>query len=398
MKKILYAIIVLLCSTLTAHADGLVVGSVGIQPGKTATVQVSLSSTGESYRAVLFSLSLPEGISVVVDEFGDPATTAAPLLVSAGYNVTANHLGDGSDRFAVVNTGGSNVIPAECGPLFSFTVMADESLEAGRTLTGTLSDIKLTDAYAEDHPASDVSLSITVEELRTILDETSTTAPVAATGVNVRVKRTVKANEWSTICLPFDMTEAQTKAAFGEDVQIADFNGYDVEEDGDGNIVGIAVKFVTGITAIEANHPYIIKVSGTVSGFTVDGVDIDPEEDPMVNKGTRRRPKAIVGTYTAGTIENGNLFLNANKFWYSTGGIRIKAFRAYFNFDDLLTYFEENYAEARITMTFDDDATGISLSQAAKGKGSVYALDGRKVGSHLSKGLYVRDGKKVVVK
>lgn len=54
--------------------------------------------------------------------------------------------------------------------------------------------------------------------------------PEAAEGVNVRVKRTIKANEWSTLVLPFAMTAEQVKSAFGNDVQLADFTGVETEE------------------------------------------------------------------------------------------------------------------------------------------------------------------------
>jgi hypothetical protein len=97
----------------------------------------------------------------------------------------------------------------------------------------------------------------------------------------------------------------------------------------------------------------------------MDDVDIDPEEEPTINKGTNRKPKAFIGNYVAGTsIDNGCLFLNDNKFWYSVGTTKIKAFRAYFNFFDLLPDFEENYAEAPIFISFDNMATGIKESTA----------------------------------
>ena len=47
----------------------------------------------------------------------------------------------------------------------------------------------------------------------------------------VRVKRTINANEWSTICLPFAITAEQVKGVFGDDVQLGDFTGavYELE-------------------------------------------------------------------------------------------------------------------------------------------------------------------------
>ena len=246
------------------------------------------------------------------------------------------------------------------------------------------------------------------------LDENSTVAPSYETDVNVRVLRTINANEWSTICLPFAMTEAQAKAAFGDDVQIGDFNDYEVSADGK----HINVKF-NDVTAIEANHPYIIKVSDKVTEFTADGVDVDPQE-AVVDFDTSRRknqPRQMVGTYVANTVLDwGTLFLSGNQFWYSTGNTKMKAFRAYFNFYVLLPDFEDNYESRQINMLFGDNSTtGIGEIEDGRLKieNSVYDLQGRRVKSSstnaggvarapqyspLKKGLYVKEGKKIIIR
>ena len=131
----------------------------------------------------------------------------------------------------------------------------------------------------------------------------------------------------------------------------------------------------------------------------MDGVDVNPQE-AKVNYGTNRKPKAFIGNYVAGTvIENGCLFLNSSKFWYSIGSTKINASRAYFDFDDLLPDFEDNYAEAPVLISFDDGLTGIGLN--AKGETTndsvIYNLNGQRVETP-KKGLYIINNKKVVVK
>jgi hypothetical protein len=69
---------------------------------------------------------------------------------------------------------------------------------------------------------------------RTFLSETDTELPADETGANVTVTRTIKADEWSTFCLPFAMTEEQVKTVFGQDVQLADFTGCEVTYEDDG--------------------------------------------------------------------------------------------------------------------------------------------------------------------
>ena len=227
--------------------------------------------------------------------------------------------------------------------------------------------------------------------------------PEAANGVDVRVKRTIKANEWSTLVLPFAMTAEQVKSAFGNDVQLADFTGYTIEEDEDENIVGIQVNS-SAITAVQANHPCLIKVSTKVEEFTVDGVDISPEDEPenaVVDK--RKEWSKLVGTYVAGTeVPEYCLFLNGNNFWYSTGATNMKAYRAYFDFSDVLT--EVEYAEAKIRIIVNGNATAIeSIGVNGEEPQGVYTLQGVSLGENvdvdnLPKGVYVVNGKKVIVK
>ena len=229
-----------------------------------------------------------------------------------------------------------------------------------------------------------------------ILDENATEAPAAATGVNVTVKRTINANEWSTICLPFAMNAEQVKAAFGEGVELADFTSWSSEGDDVADVASITVVF-TNVSEIEANHPYIIKVGKDVTWFAVEGVDIAPEADVEYVVGRGKTKGTMYGTYTVSTVPEEMVFLGTgNKFWYSTGKTPILAFRGYFEFKDVLDAYYEAEAGARIKMSFDDTATGIN-GVNINVDGEYYNLNGLRVETP-AKGIYIKDGKKVVVK
>ena len=229
-----------------------------------------------------------------------------------------------------------------------------------------------------------------------MLDELSATAPVAETNANVRVRRTIQAGEWSTICLPFAMTEEQCKEAFGDDVQLGDFTAWESEEDDDGNIVAIKVTF-GDISSIEANHPVIIKTSVDLAEFTVDGVDIEVEDEPTVQVGKKKAERGyFIGTYMAGTeVPENDLFLSDNKFWYSKGLTKMKAFRGYFEFADVLTEVEE--ASARINIFFDEPTGVRPVSHTSAEEDCYYNLAGQRVES-VRKGLYIKNHQKVFVK
>ena len=235
---------------------------------------------------------------------------------------------------------------------------------------------------------------------RIVLDENSTKEPQTLVDVDVRVKRSIAAGNWSTICLPFAMTEAQVKAAFGDGVQLGDFTSWNSVKE-DGNVVGINVGFTT-VTAIEANHPYIIKVEEPVTEFTVDGVNISASAEPKVQVGTKAAERGFMyGTYTATKVPEENVFLSGNKFWYSVGESPIKAFRAYFEFHDVIDSYYDT-GEARITFSLDGNTLDATLVNSVEVKSEqlkseVYNLNGQRV-SKTGKGVYIVNGKKMVIK
>lgn len=389
------ALLLLLAGTALADSH-VTVSPVEIPSGKEAELTLNFDfDEGHTICNYQMELQLPEGVSVVGNS------------VTLGACHSQFHSGSIVNNIIVVSSNPTTVLTGTSGELLKVRVTADANLTAGTILQGTLHNVKLGQTNETSINPDDLTFDISiVERLTVVLDETSTTAPTAAEDVNVRVKRTIQANEWSTICLPFTMTEAQCKAAFGDDVELGDFTGYETELDGDDNIIGITVNF-NDATAIEANHPYIIKVSSAITEFTVEQVNIDPEEEPTVAavKRTKKQWSEMTGTYVANTVlEATNLFLSGNKFWYSAGQTKMKAFRAYFDFYDVLTEVEDEYT-SRIMMSFDDESTtGIDAQRLMdNGHQGVYDLQGRRVdssasGSSLKKGLYIVNGKKVVVK
>lgn len=398
MKKIMFSIITLLAiSTGVMSQNALTVDDILLPQTGQATLTVNFQfDAADTYASYQFNLELPSDLEFVMEE----GTHAEYFMGDChnGHTVTAN-LNEGLLKVAGLSSG--KTLKGTSGILLQFTIKPKTSgLTIGHEYNCTIKDIVLATKDAQIKP-DDSNFKVTISQY-TILDENSTQAPTAATGVDVLVKRTIKANEWSTICLPFAMTEAQVKAAFGDDVLLKDFNGIKSTTEGD-DIVGIEVKF-NNVTAIEANHPYLIKVSSAISTFTVDDVDITPVNTPIVNK----NPKVIEigeditivrnsfkGTYVANTtVPNNNLFLSNNKFWYSTGSTKMKAFRAYFYFYDELS---DKTANARIGFNFDDDVTGIKEVHGNANVEGTYDLQGRKV-EEPAKGLYIVNGKKVVKK
>ncbi len=257
----------------------------------------------------------------------------------------------------------------------------------------------------------DAPFVLVVPSNEVFLSEEDTEAPAANTNRNVNLKRTINANEWSTICLPFAIPSAQLDAAFGTQVQLADFTGCTVDYEADGETVkSIHVNFEYA-TAIEANHPYIIKVADAVTEINAAGVNIialGGNDKPSVDCNEQQVKigsiifsayNSFIGNYTNGfNIPSGKLFLSGGKFWYSTGNSQMMAYRAYFDFYNVLPEMD-NYT-ARIILTIDDEVTAIdspSYNNKVKMSEEVFDLQGRRVKAP-SKGLYIKHGRKYFIK
>lgn len=396
MRKILF-LFLLLGTALTSvrGEERLQVETVEApQGGETEMVVNFLLDEHHNYVSYQFKVELPAGITLKTNEYGKASICLGDGQPAALFTIDLN----ATSQIVTCYSNPSTPIGGSEGVLVRIPVIASEGLAIGEQLSGKLSGVVFSTLEAAAVNMADVSFNINIVEKITLLNENDTELPTAANGVKVKVVRTISANSWSTICLPFAMTEEQVAIAFGTDVELADFTSWSSEEDDDGNIVAISVGF-TDVTEIEANHPYIIKVKNAITEFTADGVDIEAEEEPSVMVGKKKAERGyMIGNYVAGTtIPENDLFLNGSKFWYSKGRSTMKAFRAYFEFADVLTNVEE--AGARIVLSFPDEPTGIdAVSKHIVCDGQTYNLLGGKVSDTLRKGIYIRDGKKMVVK
>ena len=94
------------------------------------------------------------------------------------------------------------------------------------------------------------------------------------------------------------------------------------------------------------------------------------------------------------------LFLGPNNTLFnpSAESSYMKGFRAYFQ----LNSASEAAPRAFVLDLGDDQATGIislTLDPSPKGKGGIYTLDGRRInGEPTQKGVYIKNGKKVIIK
>ena len=410
MKRILIMTMALLGMVGKAGADDVTVSDVSVPLGGQATLEIGFNiNSGKIYTGCQFDLSLPTGVETFKDEANTPMVKKGGAL--SDHTITPGVVSSGDDRYVVVSFTKAPFVGTS-GIVLSVTLNADANLSVGDQFIASVKNITFTTTDVENIPFDDVNFNITVSEPvgPVILDETSTTVPEASDGVvDIKVKRTINANEWSTIVLPFDMTAEQVKSVFGSDVKLAEFVDYEAEYDEDDNVTGLAVNFENVDLSEEgfyANYPYLIKVTSDITEFDVTA-EIDPDEESAVaeydngKKGKQREVYgSFIGTYHAGNyIPANDLFLSGNKFYYSVGKTKIKAFRAYLWLDDVLASVS---GEAPVRIAINDETTRIADIENDQILDGVYTLQGVDLGQKdvqsLPKGIYIVNGKKVSVK
>ncbi len=218
----------------------------------------------------------------------------------------------------------------------------------------------------------------------------------AKTGVNVTLKRTMVKGEWNTICLPFAVTEDKAKAAFGNDVKIVELDEYATV---DHNVLSFKAS-----TGIAATTPYLIKPSTVADEYTFENVDIT---DKVAGYSmTKNADVAFKGIYNTVDITSDVVdakfgdyyaaFLGAgNKIYKANGsGNKTKGFRAYFA-------IPKSASASALRVVIDGTATSIKNidSEVVESNAPVYNLQGQRVdGNNLTPGIYVKAGKKFVIK
>lgn len=234
------------------------------------------------------------------------------------------------------------------------------------------------------------------------LDENSESNTIEAkAGVNVTLKRTMVKGEWNTICLPFEVSEKQAKDAFGEGVKIATLNK---------KSTGTTISFEDiSILGIPASEPCLIKpsIDYPAEGYVFKDVTIEKGAIVPMEDSTDDSSFGFVGIYNKTDISTGiektifmgefyAAFLGAGNKIYKTDGSgnKTKGFRAYFAIPN-------GAAASALRVVIDGTATSIKNidSEVVESNAPVYNLQGQRVnGNNLTPGIYVKAGKKFVVK
>ena len=261
-----------------------------------------------------------------------------------------------------------------------------------------------------------------------------------------------KDGAWNTLCLPFDMTNAQVTAQLAPNgLMELDLDGYyanniryEKREDGnyyDGSTAytgeeplqqtgfdatsGTLNLFFIDATSIEAGKPYLIKWDKPNDYVAYNGENaatcsdlVNHEFSNLSGVTIETSPIAVtstddyvtfMGTYSPIVSDDENksiLLVGGSSLYYPDGSAttNINAFRSYFQLNNGLEVGNTNNQVREFKLNFGEEkTTGISLtpdpSRGGEGSSYWYSLDGRKLSEKpTTKGIYVNRGRKIVIK
>ena len=197
--------------------------------------------------------------------------------------------------------------------------------------------------------------------------------PSDFTAVKVAQKREYTADKNSTVCLPYALDETQASAlgTFYEPTAIAS-----------GTVT------MTSVTKTKANVPYMLKAKGTK--VSAEMVEVKKPTGALAGTETR-----FVGTYSGTTLSHTDTkqyycFTTDGTFIHvETDDVHVKPFRAYIALNSALG--------RSLDIDFGDGTTGIKNLKVGVEDNVYYDLQGRRV-LYPKKGIYIQNGKKVIIK
>ena len=212
-----------------------------------------------------------------------------------------------------------------------------------------------------------------------------TYSPINVESVNNITLREFTANQFATLCLPYDVATSELETIGGK------FYKYSSETDG--------VLYFSEASSLQAWNPYVYIASETGKNLNTLTSKIAVSGSPL---------SVTHGNFTfVGTSTDKTLISNDNTTYYgykktdgtfvkvgTTNGAKIGAWKCYF------TTQTAKAVKAKRSV-FEGVATGIETVKTLINHSSndIYTIDGKKVtGNKLPKGLYIYNGKKLIIR
>lgn len=348
------------------------------------------------------------------------------------FHVTGNETYYFFSNFSKMGFAGASFLPDEAQPQPQDKVAKDQ-----------ISTLVLDDAtaYSKITPTENGTIEGTNLYNYTYKIGGTDIAPVAGVSIpqfySIKLNRTFKAGQWTTLTLPFNLTEEEVQRIFGAGTQLIQLNK--------GTINGNAARLefiYHEIQNVLPGHPYLIKPTGVVddtndakadvvkdgvgniTAFTVYSKCVNPFINQVDIDCGAYTFKGTPGYCTANETNNGvpgysvnyaenDIFISEGngKLYVSGGSSYGKGYRAWIAKDASASAAKISSISLVIDNPGDDDdneTTTIDMAvvdpDALNALGvatGVYNLNGQKVSDdmhNLPKGIYIVNGKKIIRK
>ena len=336
---------------------------VALAAGESADVDVFITST-ISMNLLSAKLELPENVSATVSNAISYLSYTAPNLLYIG---------------------GMMGQPLPVGNNFrlcTLTLTAADGFAASGEVK--LTGITTTTSAAQSIGVPDAVLPV---EIAVTLDETTDNATVLETldgqTCTVTLQRTLAAGSWNTFAVPFAVG-AETLSTLGfSAVKALESTTFEGET--------LTLNF-TDAESVEAGKPYLVKVAADVTNPVFDGAVVSKEPTPTVTTYADFIP-TLGKTTIDGVAADDVLFVAAGNTLKNPDQMPayMKGFRAYFYLKNVpagTRAFALNIGDGKVT--------AITTTDYTDSADSVYDLQGRKLEKAATKGIYIRNGKKVI--
>ncbi len=231
---------------------------------------------------------------------------------------------------------------------------------------------------------------------------------VSNIAITLRGRTLYKDGSWNTICLPFDV-EIEGSVLDGDGAVARKLTATSITGD---ETTGqtLHLTFGDAVTELKAGVPYIIKweEGDNITDPVFTGKAISNTEPTTVT--SQDGMVSFIGTY--GTVslaanDKSNIYFgSANKLFWPDQNVTVGAFRAYFKIGETAAVNAKGITNMVIDLgENDEEATGIneaaadsSLFTPHSSLSEWHTVDGiRLSGKPSKKGMYIHNGKKVVV-
>ena len=227
---------------------------------------------------------------------------------------------------------------------------------------------------------------------------------IPSDNAEVSYTRNFDNTSWQALYIPFSMSYDDWK----EDFDVAHINSihqYDKDDDGiiDETVMEV-VKIKNG--SLIPNTPYLIRAKTTgEKTITVTNSTLCKSEENSIECSTMLAKYTFTGTYKPiwayTLITNKYYAMGGGSLIMTDGSSGLKPYRWYMKIEARSPMYNVSDGAKTITINVvgEDETTGITNTQHLSPNTPIYDLNGRRVNNNnLKPGIYVKNGKKIIIK